>query len=153
MSKTIGKHSVVTLHIEMRDSAGNMLDSTVQRREPLVYIHGNGTLLPGLEAKLEGREVGDHVMVSLAPEKAFGQLDPTLVQVVPEGLFEGVNLKIGMMLDSQSDSYQIRTVTKIENGEVTLDANHPLAGKTLDITAEVLFIRAATEQEIAEGIL
>lgn len=92
-------------------------------------------------------------MVSLAPENAFGLLDPNMIQVVPEALFEGVDLKIGTVLDSQSDSYQIRTVTKIENGEVTLDANHPMAGKTLDITAEVLFIRTATEEEIAEGIL
>jgi len=148
MSKPITKNSVVTMHVVIADPAGHVLDSTRDSGQPLVYVHGSGSLLPALEEKLEGKTAGERLLVSLLPEKAFGVIDPNLEQVVPEAVFEDMNLKVGMQLGSQSDSHQIRTVTKVENGQVTLDANHPWAGKTLDFDIEVIMVRAATAAEV-----
>jgi FKBP-type peptidyl-prolyl cis-trans isomerase SlyD len=139
MSEVVDNNTVVTMHLTMSDPVGNVLDSTRDNDEPMVYIHGSGVLLPELEKRLTGQ--------------AFGHVDPELTQQVPEGAFEGVSVTEGMIFDSQSDSLDVRTVTKIENGMVHLDANHPMAGKTLDFDIEILGIRPATEVEIEQGHL
>lgn len=147
----IRKYTMVSIHYTLRDRDGKLLDSTRPQGKPLQYLHGSGDMLPGLEAELEGRRAGDQLEVRLVPDRAFGLVNPALQQVVPIELFEGTDVKVGMRLNSGSDNYQIRTVTEINNNQVTLDANHPMAGKTLYFDIDVMSVRRATLEEIAQS--
>lgn len=147
----IRKYTMVSIHYTLRDRDGKLLDSTRGSGVPLQYLHGSGDLLPGLEEELEGRSVGDTLEIRLPPQRAFGLVDPTLKQTVPIELFEGTELQVGTVLNSGSDNYQIRTVIEINGNQVTLDANHPMAGKILYFDVEVMSVRRATLEEIAKS--
>src|SRR5690606_6741815 len=114
-------------------------------------LHGSGDMLPGLEEELDGKLVGERLEIRLPPQRAFGLVDPALKQTVPIELFEGTELRVGTVLNSGSDNYQIRTVTEINDNQVTLDANHPMAGKILYFDVEVIAVRRATMEEIAQS--
>ncbi len=147
----IGRHSVVSFHYVMKDEAGEALDDT-HNSKPMVYVHGTDSMLSGLEAALEGRKSGDCFQVTITPEQGFGEINPDLCQVLSKKIFEGMELEVGMVLNSQSDSFEMRTITAIEGDMITLDANHPMAGKTLHFDIEILFVRSATSDEIRYGI-
>lgn len=149
---TIKKHSVVSIHYTLKDDSGAILDSTRLSGKPLTYVQGTDNLLSGLEAELEGKHAGHFMRVVIPPEKGFGVINPALMQIVSVELFDGMNLQPGMVFDSQSDNHQIRTVKEIKNGMVTLDANHPLAGKNLHFDVEIVFVRTATSNEIERGL-
>lgn len=144
----IGKHSVVSIHYTLKDEGGTILDSTRVGGKPLTYVHGTDNLLSGLEAELEGKCAGQRMKVIVSPENGFGVINPELIQTVPVELFDGMELEPGMVFGSQSDNHQMRTVKEISDGMVTLDANHPLAGKTLHFDVEIIFVRAATSGEL-----
>lgn len=146
------KHAVVSLHYTLRDDSGAVLDSTRVSGSPMVYLHGTDNMLAGLEAALEGKNAGEVLKITLLPEQGFGVLNPALKQDVPIELFEGMKLEVGTVFGSQSDAHQMRTVTAINGNIVTLDANHPLAGKNLHFDVEILFVRAATSHEIEHGL-
>jgi FKBP-type peptidyl-prolyl cis-trans isomerase SlyD len=147
----IRKYTMVSIHYTLRDRDGKQLDSTRAKGSPLQYLHGSGDMLPGLEDELEGKSVGDKLEIRLPPQRAFGLVDPSLKQTVPIELFEGTVLQVGTVLNSGSDNYQIRTVTEINGNQVTLDANHPMAGKILYFDVEVMAVRRATMEEIAQS--
>ena len=148
----VRKHAVVSLHYILRDDSGTILDSTRASGAPTVYLHGTDNMLAGLEAALEGKRAGDLLKIVLLPEQGFGVTNPALMQEVPIELFDGMKLEVGTVFGSQSDAHQMRTVTAIHGNTVTLDANHPLAGKNLHFDVEILFVRAATSQEIEHGL-
>jgi FKBP-type peptidyl-prolyl cis-trans isomerase SlyD len=147
----IRKYTMVSIHYTLRDRDGKQLDSTRAKGAPLQYLHGSGDMLPGLEEELDGKSVGEKLEIRLPPQRAFGLVDPSLQQTVPIELFEGTELKVGTVLNSGSDNYQIRTVTEINDNLVTLDANHPMAGKILYFDVEVIEVRRATMEEIAKS--
>jgi len=147
----IRKYTMVSIHYTLRDRDGKLLDSTRTNGVPLQYLHGSGDMLPGLEEELDGKSVGEKLEIRLPPQRAFGLVDPSLKQIVPIELFEGTELQVGTVLNSGSDNYQIRTVTEINGNQVTLDANHPMAGKILYFDVEVMAVRRATMEEIAQS--
>jgi FKBP-type peptidyl-prolyl cis-trans isomerase SlyD len=146
----IQKDAVVRLHIEIDDEAGNPVPP-----QELVYLHGGyGNLFPKLEAALTGLEPGGKASVTLAPAEGFGERDPGLVRVEPRSrLPRGV--AVGMALHGEADEGDghrpVYRVTQLTNEDVTLDANHPLAGRTMELRMKVLEVRAATEEEITHG--
>jgi FKBP-type peptidyl-prolyl cis-trans isomerase SlyD len=149
---SISQDQVVSIHYTLRDEAGEIIDSS-PAGEPLAYLHGRGNLVPGLERELAGRSVGDKLNVTLSPADGYGEYDPKLVQQVPRRALTGVgNLRVGMRL-SASSGHSARTVTvaRIAADLVTLDGNHPLAGKKLHFEVEVAGVRAATEAELSHG--
>jgi FKBP-type peptidyl-prolyl cis-trans isomerase SlyD len=148
----VRKHAVVSMHYTLKDDSGAILDSTRVGGRPMVYLHGTDNMLAGLEAELEGKSAGQNLKIVLPPENGFGVVDPALMQHVPIELFDGMKLEIGSVFGSQSDAHQMRTVTAIHGNTVTLNANHPLAGKTLYFDVEILFVRAATSHEIEHGL-
>ena len=109
--------------------------------------------MPGLERELAGRSVGDKLTVTLSPADGYGEHDPKLVQQVPRRALKGVgNLRVGMRLSASSGrSDRTVTVTRIAADLVTVDGNHPLAGKKLHFEVEVAGVRAATETELSHG--
>ncbi|WP_354624649.1 peptidylprolyl isomerase [Psychromonas sp. MME2] len=143
---------VVAIHFGVAEVDGHALDST-ENGAPLEFIQGTHYLVPGLEAELEGKAVGDKFDVTLQPEQAYGVFREDLVQQVPRSLFEGVDeIQVGMTFHAETDQ-GTRTVevTAVDAENVSIDANHPLAGMTLQFVGEVVSIREATAEELAHG--
>ncbi len=146
----ITKDSKVQLLYTLYDKEGNMLDSSGE--EALEYFHGNGQLIPGLEAMLEGKESGAKFKAVIEPEEAYGVYNDKLVIEVPKSQFEeGSPLEVGMKFQASTEDGQvcIVRVTKISDDAVTVDANHELAGKQLTFDIEIKDVQPATEEEIA----
>ncbi len=148
----IEQDCVVTLHYTLRDDAGEVIDRSSSER-PLTYLHGRGQLIAGLERELQGRRAGEKLGVTIAPADGYGEYDATLVEQVPRRALKGIaSLKPGMQLRSRTEhGPRTVTVTRIVGDLVTLDANHPLAGKSLNFEVEITDVRQATEEELAHG--
>ena len=143
--------AAVSIHYTLTNPGGEQLDSSVGD-EPLLYLHGMGNIIPGLEAALAGKSVGDKFNVSIEPAQAYGEIDPDMVQVVSKRMFEGMELEIGMQFHADvNHGSGIITVTEIDGDDVTVDGNHPLAGETLIFAVEVMDVRPATADELAHG--
>lgn len=149
---TIKTNSVVSMNYTLKDENGNILD-TSEGRSPLVYLHGVGGLIPGLENELNGKAKGDKLNVVVAPEDAYGTRKEELMQIVPKSGFQGdEELVVGMQVQMQTEQGPvIASVSKIEGEDVTLDLNHPLADVTLHFDVEVVNVREANADEIAHG--
>lgn len=153
MSLLIGDNLVVSMHYKLTDTDGNVLDSS-EGTEPLAYLHGAGNIIPGLEKALVGKVQGDSLQVDVTPEDAYGELIPELIQVVDKAAFQGAeSVDAGMMFETQAPdgSAQRIVVRQVEGDEVTIDANHPLAGMHLTFNVDIVDVRAASEEEIAHG--
>jgi len=129
----------------MHDAQGARLSGPSE----MTYLHGgHGELLEPLEHALEGRRAGEAVRLQLDPEQAFGEYDPRLLRVEPEGRY-GKGIAVGMEVEEESRVY---AVTDVAEGKVILDGNHPLAGMALRFHAEVLSVRTATQEELRRGV-
>ncbi|MCW5912924.1 MAG: peptidylprolyl isomerase [Cyclobacteriaceae bacterium] len=144
----ITKHKVAAIHYTLTDNDGKVLDSSAGK-EPLYYIHGIGNLIPGMEEGLEGKVKGDKFNIKVAPEKGYGIKESSLVQEVPRSAFGTQEIKAGMQF--QTNRGQVVTVTKVGLENITVDANHPLAGVELNFAVEVIEIREASADEISHG--
>jgi FKBP-type peptidyl-prolyl cis-trans isomerase SlyD len=143
--------SVVALSIDLLDGRGER----VQRNPSYVYLHGHGGLFPRLEAELEGKEAGAKVRLKLAAADAFGARDPDRVRTEPRDRFPG-KIKIGMEFEGEVKHGDhahpmVFRVTRVTESEVTVDANHPLAGQDIEVRCTVLEVRPASAEEIAHG--
>lgn len=149
---SIETNHVVSIHYTLKGDAGEVIDSSAGG-EPLAYLHGHGNLVPGLERELTGKNAGDKLQVKISPADGYGEYDPQLVQRVPRRALRGVgNVRVGMRLHAQTDhGPKPVTVTQIIGDMVTLDGNHPLAGKNLNFDVEIAAVRAATEEELSHG--
>jgi len=149
---SIKQNQVVSIHYTLTDDAGEVIDSSAGG-EPLAYLHGHGNLVPGLERELAGRNAGDRLQVKIAPADGYGEYDRELVQRVPRRSLKGIaNVRVGMHLQAQTrQGTRPVTVTAVSGDMVTLDGNHPLAGKSLNFEVEITAVRAATEEELAHG--
>lgn len=148
----ISQNKVASIEYTLTDDSGDVLD-TSEGGEPLAYIHGMGNIIPGLEAALEGKEVGDSLKVTVAPEDGYGEQNDALVQQVPREMFQGVDeIEIGMQFHAQTaQGLTVITVTEVIEDLITVDGNHPLAGKTLNFDVKVVEVRDATEEELEHG--
>ncbi len=148
----IEKDKAVSLDYTLTNSEGEILDST-QQQTPLVYLHGAGNILPRLEEALEGKKIKSRIKKTLVPEDGYGDYNPQLAQSYPLSKFPNADkLKVGTQFQvDTSGGPVLATITKIENEELTVDMNHPLAGQTLHFDIEVVDIREATEEELKHG--
>ncbi|CCH55017.1 peptidylprolyl isomerase FKBP-type [Fibrisoma limi BUZ 3] len=144
----ITKHKVAGIHYTLRDSNGNVLDSS-EGRTPLYYLHGEGNLIPGMEEGLEGKSEGDKLHLDVDPEKGYGRRDPQLIGEVPRNAFGNQQVEVGMQFEANHG--QVITVTQVGPDTVTVDGNHPLADQSLHFDVEVVEVRNATPEEIAHG--
>ena len=153
MSLLIGDNLVVSMHYRLTDADGELLDSS-EGAEPLAYLHGAGNIIPGLENALAGRAEGDSLQVQVEPADAYGEVHPELVQVVDREAFQGVDrVDVGMAFEAQGPDGRSRriVVTAVEGDQVTVDGNHPLAGRQLNFDVQVTGVREATAEEIEHG--
>lgn len=148
----VAKNTVVTVNYRLSDEQGNVLE---EGTEPMVYLHGHGNTLPKIEEALEGQAVGYETTVRVEPEEGFGHYDEELVRVEARDRLPSP-LEVGMQLEArhqgdEGEEVHLLTVTQIDGERVVLDANHQLAGMTLDFALTVADVRPATEEEIAHG--
>jgi FKBP-type peptidyl-prolyl cis-trans isomerase SlyD len=153
MSQTIGDQMVVSIHYTLTNDAGEILDSS-RDAEPLSYLHGAGNIIRGLEQALAGKTNGAELQVSVAAQDGYGEIQPELIQRVPAEAFQGVErVAPGMAFEAQDTQGNVRRVVvkSVDGDEITVDANHPLAGIQLNFDVQVVGVRSATSEEIAHG--
>ena len=152
MAKKVEDNLVVTLDYTLTVE-DEVMESTADG-EPIQFIQGIGQIIPGLEEALYGLQVGDNKNILIQPEAAYGEYDPESIEVVKKEEFsEEVPLDVGTFLDLSDDDGEILSAQIIEEDEdtVTLDFNHPLAGKTLTFEITVTDLRPATAEELDHG--
>lgn len=148
----IAENAVASFHYTLTDDAGQVIDSS-SGREPLTYLHGSGQIVPGLEKAMEGRQAGDKFNADVSPEEGYGVHHAELLQEVPREAFQGVeDIQPGMQFQGRGPQGAINvTVTRVADGKVFIDGNHPLAGQTLHFDVEVTGVRPASAEELQHG--
>lgn len=143
---------VVAFDYTLTDAEGEVIDSS-EGQEPLLYLHGQGGIIEGLERALEGRIAGDQLQVTVEPEDAYGFRDDELLQHVPREQFEDVDdLEIGMQFQADTDDgLMVFTVVEVADDVIQVDGNHPLAGETLNFDVTIRDVRDATDEELQHG--
>jgi FKBP-type peptidyl-prolyl cis-trans isomerase SlyD len=143
--------SVVSIEYTLKDDGGEVLDKS-EGRGPLVYLHGMGNLVPGLESALEGKTAGDSLEVSVSPEQGYGHRDDKLVRKIPLRKIQDKSPQAGKRYRAQmDDGHRVVLVTAISGDYASVDANHPLADMTLHFAVKVVEVREATEEELTHG--
>lgn len=150
---TITENSAVSFHYTLTDEQGQEIDSSAGQ-DPLAYLHGAGNIIPGLEKALEGKSIGDQLNVEVSAEEGYGPVQHELIQDVPRSSFQGVeSIEVGMQFEAQTGqggSVPV-TVTAVTDETVTVDGNHPLAGKNLNFDVTIADIREASAEELEHG--
>lgn len=151
----IEPNSRVVLDYTLFDEDDDIVDaSDGEDGEPIVYVHGYGMLVPGLERALAGMEVGESKEVVLPPEEAFGERDEELVLEVDRSELprpDSVEVGDEIVAESPDGEEAILRVIEVKPDAVVLDGNHPLAGQTLRYSVHVRDVRPATEEEIEQA--
>ena len=154
----IAQNAVVEFCYEL-EVDGQVVDHTTKER-PLDYIHGTGSLLPKLEAHIEGMEPGCKFDVTLSPADGYGEIDPQRIIDLPKAAFE-VNGEVREDLLVPGNTIPMISpmggvipgvVLEVSADSVKMDLNHQMAGKTLHFKGEILTVREATEKELTEGL-
>lgn len=148
---TVARNKVVSLTYVLRNAQGEIFEYSDL---PIEYLHGSGSeLFEKIERALEGRQVGDQITVELSPEEGFGPHNPGLtftddVENVPPEY-----RRVGAQLEAQNAKGELMNffVTRIEGGNLTVDANHPLAGQTVSFAVTIHDVRDATADELRAG--
>lgn len=148
----ITKDKYVSIEYTLKDEDGNVMDTNVGE-DPLGYVQGYGLIVPGLESFLEGKSGNQTVSVVVPPEEGYGERDEEMVFEVDRDDFEGeTEIELGMVFETIIEGQEIEVVVVgINDDEVTVDANHELAGKSLHFEVKILDVRDATEEEIQEA--
>ncbi|BCD60065.1 MULTISPECIES: peptidylprolyl isomerase [unclassified Nitratiruptor] len=149
----IEDNKVVGIEYTVKDAkTGEVIDSNVGHK-PLRFITGKGQIIPGLESKIKEMNVGENADVLVKAEEAYGQKDENAVQTLPREQFQGIDLQEGMTLYGQGENGETVQVTvqSFNDNEVTIDFNHPLAGKDLMFTVAIKEVREATPEEVMTG--
>ena len=152
MSDKVQNDLVVTLDYKLFVE-DELLEST-DDGEPIQFLQGHGQIIPGLEEAVYNLKVGDTKKVVIEPDDAYGEYDPESLEVAKKEEFsEEVPLDVGTFLDLRDDEDEVLSAQIVETDEetVTLDFNHPLAGKTLTFEITVTDLRPASEEELVHG--
>lgn len=146
----IAAKTVVSFHYTLRNASGEELESSAQDN-PMVYLHGAGNIIPGLETAMAGHAAGDAFEATVPPEQAYGPRLPDRTQRVPVKhlLYQG-KLRPGMLVQMNTRDGRVpATVIKAGKFSADVDTNHPLAGETLTFAVQITDVRAATDEEMA----
>ncbi len=151
-SNPIKNDDIISIHFTLKNAQGELIEST-EKDKPLSIMVGHNNTIIGLEKALLDKKLGDQFHAVIKPEEAYGMIHEEAMQSIPFTAFEDVeDLEIGMRFHLQSDKGPTPvTITGIEDGMVSIDPHHPLAGKTLHFDIEVVEIRTATQTEINQG--
>lgn len=149
----IGGSTVVTLDYELKLDDGQLIESTMEKEKPFVFYFGRSNVLPSFERALEGKEEGEELEVILSPDDAYGAIDEDAIYNVPRSQFSAyAELEVGstmMMRTPEGERYPFRIIG-LTDEEVTVDFNHPLAGKTLHFKVYIRGVRELTPDEVLD---
>ncbi|OEC35598.1 FKBP-type peptidyl-prolyl cis-trans isomerase SlpA [Pseudomonas cuatrocienegasensis] len=139
----IGPDKEVTLHFALKLENGDVVDSTFDK-QPATFKVGDGNLLPGFEQAIFGLKAGDKRSLPIAPEQGFGQGNPQNVQIMPRSQFQDMELSEGLLVifNDAANTELPGVVKTFDDNQVTIDFNHPLAGKQLQFDVEVIEVKA-----------
>ena len=146
-SEIVKDGSVVSVHYRGTLEDGSEFDSSYSRGEAMTFQIGQGQCIPGFENGIMGLAIGESKTFTLAPEEAYGSRDESAVQPIPTASFpEGFEFQIGAMVQGENPDGGVvmATVTALDGDLVTLDFNHPMAGKTLTFAVEVENLGSST---------
>ncbi|MEM9378951.1 MAG: peptidylprolyl isomerase [Planctomycetota bacterium] len=148
MQLAIADGHQVALHFRLTLDDGSIVDDSFDD-DPLVYVHGSQTIVPGLERELTGRTAGDECRVVVDPEDGYGPHDPTMERPVPRSMFpDDSELEPGTAFQATGpDGAMQLWVKEVDGDEVVVTANHPLAGKRLTFDVRVVDVREAADDE------
>jgi peptidylprolyl isomerase len=143
--------STVTVHYTGTLDDGTEFDSS-KGREPVTFTLGSGQLISGFDTAVAGMSVGEVKDVALSPAEAYGEANPELTQTVPQQAFpEGFEFVVGGQVMGQSPQGPVMaTILEVADEAVKLDMNHPMAGKNLNFSIEVLSIEEDTNTDTEE---
>ncbi len=146
----ISKDTVVSFHYTLTDDDGTMIESSIGGI-PHRYLHGHNDIIKGLERALEGEETGYTASLSIVPQDGYGDICKNKIITVPRAKFPA-NIASGMMVEGHGGPEAAKMlVLEVNDHEVVLDGNHPLAGQNLHIALEVIEVRPARESELRQG--
>ncbi len=147
------ENSVVGIEYEVKEAGTDTVIDSNKGAQPLEFVTGKGQIIPGLEKELVGMNEGESKTITVKAADAYGEVNPEAQQTLPREQFEGIDLQKGMSLYGQGEGGQTVQVTVVDfnDNEVTIDFNHPLAGKDLEFDVTVTQARPATEEEAATG--
>ena len=135
---------LVSIEYTLKGTDGKVIDSS-KGKEPLKYVHGQRTMIPGLEKELTGMKVGGEKNVTVKPEDAYGQISPNAIQEIPKEKIPPNALKVGAVLQGQDEQGRpmLARIKEIKDKSVIIDMNHPMAGKTLVFNVKIVDIQPA----------
>lgn len=154
---SITQDSVVSFHYTVATAEGEHVDKS-EEGQPLVYMHGHGQIVPGLESAMAGHAVGEHIDTTVAPAEAYGEYEEALDLQVPLEVFPvavraqitpGFSFKA--VHPTEAEREVVFTVHGLEADKAFVSGNHPLAGKTLQFSIDVVAVRAASAEELSHG--
>ena len=148
-------NKVISIEYTLNDAESKVQLDTNVGGAPLEFISEMGQIIPGLEKELINLNSGDKTDVLVQPAEAYGEYSDEAVQVLPKEQFAGIELVEGMTLygtGEAGETVQV-AVKALGDKDVTIDYNHPMAGKTLMFSVSILDVRAATEEEIQSGVV
>lgn len=139
----IGPDKEVTLHFALKLENGDVVDSTFDK-QPATFKVGDGNLLPGFEQAIYGLKAGDKRSLSISPEQGFGQGNPQNIQVMSRSQFQDMELSEGLLVifNDAANAELPGVVKAFDDSQVTIDFNHPLAGKALSFDVEIIEVKA-----------
>jgi FKBP-type peptidyl-prolyl cis-trans isomerase SlyD len=151
---------IVEVEYELRDADGALVEDS-QEGGPMIYLHGNEEIPPGLETELEGHEEGDKLNVTLPPGAAYGEYNPDGLVAVPRDQFPpDAEIVPGDWIDvtladeegqaPENPEEMEMKVVEISPDAIVLDANHPLAGQACTFDLKIVSVRQANAEEIEE---
>lgn len=143
----------VGIDYTLRLDNGEVIDSS-EGRGPLEFIQGRGQIISGLERALYGMALGDEKVVVVAPADAYGEFDSEMLETLPRSVFPpDMELEegMGLRMRAQDGRAVVVYVHSVDDESVTVDLNHPLAGKTLHFDVRIARLREATPEELAGG--
>jgi len=150
---SVGLNKVITYNYTLKDEEGIVLDSSANK-EPLSFFSGTNHILPKLEEALNGMIIGSKKSVKIVAADAYGEYSEEAIQKVKKDQFpEEANIEVGMTyLANSPDGKQMPfLVSEINDQDIIIDFNHPLAGKNLEFDVELLDVREATSEEMQHG--
>ena len=146
-------HHIISVNYTLTDDNNELIDSTYESGEPMVYLHGRGQMIRGFEKAVSKAEIGQTLTFNLSPSEGYGLRNVNNVQRIPiKYLKHEGKLTLGKSIHVNTDNdVKPGSIIKVGKFNVDVDMNHPLAGKNLNFDIEIVDIRKAAEQEISHG--
>ena len=148
----IENNKVVGIEYTLKDKDGAVIDTNAGSGEPLYFIQGLGTIVPGLERAMNGKALGESFDAEIKAADGYGEFDPNRKRRVPRSAIGDMKVEVGMMLQASGpEGASVVTVSEVTDADIEIDGNHPMAGKDLFFSIKVTEIRDATEEEMSHG--